>query len=82
MQVLLQLNALISHAHGCGPLVLRDLSLENVVFASLGPQRGWTLLELTSAVKAGRFSPNLAARSAPPEVRRSCLLYTSPSPRD
>jgi hypothetical protein len=70
--VVQQLNALLRHAHE-NEIVLRDLCLENVVFAQLPFQRGWTLLEYTSSVKAGKRSQSLAARRTPPEVCSSII---------
>jgi hypothetical protein len=66
-QIVLQLNALLRHAHE-NEIVLRDICPANVVFAQLPCQRGWTLLEHTSSVKAGKRSQSLTARRTPPEV--------------
>jgi hypothetical protein len=73
LQVVLQLNALLRLAHENG-LVLRDVALDNVVFAQLQMQRGWTLREFTSSTKAGKVSQHAQARRTPPEARAPLLL--------
>ena len=74
MQVTVQLNALLRAAHGCG-LVLRDISLRNVVFAQLPAQHGWTLLDLSSTLKAGKRAHTYSAESLPPEVRTASSCW-------
>ena len=50
-------------------IVLRDINVRNVVKASFGISRTWTLLEYCNASRAGLKSDYLPAWSTPPEVR-------------